>query len=189
AYEVMMAIADAGDSAIIRCAQNRRVDGPLATAHQAVRSQPVLCRTTVEVDRTAGLPQRLAWVIPLCLADDLEPGGGLGAGAAPRGRAGALVALDAGAGGDGGGGPGGGAEIHLPVADRGGPLVAQERLPGGGSALGDLGGIGEGRDGQCGGGGADRVVAGSGAGDPGGPRDAGLDQRRGGGLGVPLRQG
>jgi hypothetical protein len=62
AYEVMMAVEDAGDSAIIRCAQNRRVDDPLATAHEAVRSQPVLCRTTVAVDRKAGVPQRQAWV-------------------------------------------------------------------------------------------------------------------------------
>jgi hypothetical protein len=62
AYEVMMAVEDAGDSAIIRCAQNRRIDDPPATAHQAVRSQPVLCRTTVPVDRKAGVPQRLAWV-------------------------------------------------------------------------------------------------------------------------------
>jgi Transposase DNA-binding/Transposase Tn5 dimerisation domain len=62
AYEVMMAVEDAGDSAIIRCAQNRRIDDPLATAHRAVRSQGVLCRTTVPVDRKAGVPQRLAWV-------------------------------------------------------------------------------------------------------------------------------
>jgi Transposase DNA-binding/Transposase Tn5 dimerisation domain len=62
AYEVMMAVEDAGDSAIIRCAQNRRIDDPLATAHQAVRSRPVLCRTTVPVGRKAGVPQRLAWV-------------------------------------------------------------------------------------------------------------------------------
>jgi hypothetical protein len=62
AYEVMMAVADAGDSAIIRCAQDRRVDDPLATAHRAVRSRPVLCRTAVPVDRKAGAPQRLAWV-------------------------------------------------------------------------------------------------------------------------------
>jgi hypothetical protein len=62
AYEVMMAVEDAGDSAIIRCAQNRRIDDPLATAHQAVRSQPVLCRASVPVDRKAGMPQRLAWV-------------------------------------------------------------------------------------------------------------------------------
>ena len=62
AYEVMMAVEDAGDSAIIRCAQNRRVDDPLATAHEAVRNQPVLSRTTVAVDRKAGVPQRWAWV-------------------------------------------------------------------------------------------------------------------------------
>ena len=62
AYEVMMAVDDAGDSALIRWAQNRRVDDPLATAHAAVRNQPVLSRTTVAVDRKAGVPQRRAWV-------------------------------------------------------------------------------------------------------------------------------
>jgi transposase-like protein/transposase Tn5 family protein len=75
AYEVMMAVEDAGDSAIIRCAQNRRIDAPLATAHQAVRSQAVLCRTTVAVDRKAGVPQRQAWVelrsMPVTLVPDL----------------------------------------------------------------------------------------------------------------------
>ena len=34
AYEVMMTVADAGDSAIIRCAQNRKIDDPLAKAHE-----------------------------------------------------------------------------------------------------------------------------------------------------------
>ena len=29
AYEMMMTVADAGDSAIIRCAQNRKIDDPL----------------------------------------------------------------------------------------------------------------------------------------------------------------
>lgn len=62
AYEVMMAVEDAGDSAIIRCAQNRRVDDPLARAHEAVRDRPVLCRTSVPVDRKGGIPGRLAWV-------------------------------------------------------------------------------------------------------------------------------
>jgi Transposase DNA-binding/Transposase Tn5 dimerisation domain len=73
AYEVMMAVADAGDSAIIRCAQNRRVDAPLATAHEAVRSQPALCRTTVAVDRKAGIPQRSAWVEVRAMAVTLVP--------------------------------------------------------------------------------------------------------------------
>jgi hypothetical protein len=76
AYEVMMAVEDAGDSAIIRCAQNRRIDGPLAKAHEAVRSQPVLCATTVPVDRKQGVPQRLAAVevrsTSVALVPDLE---------------------------------------------------------------------------------------------------------------------
>jgi hypothetical protein len=73
AYEVMMAVEDAGDSAIIRCAQNRRVDAPLATAHEAVRSQPVLCRTPIEVDRKAGVPRRTAWVEVRSMAVTLVP--------------------------------------------------------------------------------------------------------------------
>jgi hypothetical protein len=73
AYEVMMAVEDAGDSAIIRCAQDRRVDAPLATAHEAVRSQPVLSRTPIEVDRKAGVPQRTAWVEVRSMAVILVP--------------------------------------------------------------------------------------------------------------------
>jgi Transposase DNA-binding/Transposase Tn5 dimerisation domain len=61
-YEVMMTVIDAGDSAIIRCAQNRRIDDPLAKAHEAVRSQPVLCRTEIVVSRKAGVPERYAQV-------------------------------------------------------------------------------------------------------------------------------
>jgi hypothetical protein len=76
AYEVMMAVEDAGDSAIIRCAQDRRVDPGtpgLARAHAAVHSQPVLCRTTVVVDRKAGVPQRLAWVELRSMSVTLRP--------------------------------------------------------------------------------------------------------------------
>ena len=47
AYEVMMTVADAGDSAIIRYTQTRKIDDPLAKAHEAVRSRPVLCRAIV----------------------------------------------------------------------------------------------------------------------------------------------
>jgi hypothetical protein len=75
-YDVMMTIVDTNDSAIIRCAQNRRVDGPLAKAHEAVRSQPVLCREWVEVSRKAGVPTRYAHVevrsMPVTLVPDLE---------------------------------------------------------------------------------------------------------------------
>lgn len=76
AYEVMMAVVDAGDSAIIRCAQNRRIDGPLAKGHEAVRSQPVLARTVVAVGRSSGVPQRHAQVevrsIRVILVPNLE---------------------------------------------------------------------------------------------------------------------
>jgi hypothetical protein len=75
-YEVMMTVVDAGDSAIIRCAQNRRIDDPLAKAHEAVRSQPVLCRQWIEVSRRAGVPTRYARVevrsMPVTLVPDLE---------------------------------------------------------------------------------------------------------------------
>jgi hypothetical protein len=62
AYEVLMTIVDAGDSAIIRCAQNRRIDDPLNRAHQAVRQQPVLYRQHIVVPRQPGVPQRWAQV-------------------------------------------------------------------------------------------------------------------------------
>jgi Transposase DNA-binding/Transposase Tn5 dimerisation domain len=76
AYEVMMAVEDAGDSAIIRCAQNRRIDDPLAKAHEVVRSQPVLQETTVRVGRKPGVPARDAVVevraVTVHLVPDLE---------------------------------------------------------------------------------------------------------------------
>lgn len=72
-YEVMMAVEDAGDSAIIRCAQNRKIDDPLVKAHEAVRSQPVLCAATVVVDRKGGVPQRHAVVQVRSLTVDLVP--------------------------------------------------------------------------------------------------------------------
>lgn len=76
AYEVMMAVVDAGDSAIIRCAQNRRIDGPLAKAHEAARGQPLLTRELLHVGRKAGVPERRAWVearsISVTLGPDLE---------------------------------------------------------------------------------------------------------------------
>lgn len=73
AYEVMMAVVDAGDSAVIRCAQNRRVDGPLTRAHEAVRSQPVLTREVLTVRRKAGVPERPAWVDVRSKRVALEP--------------------------------------------------------------------------------------------------------------------
>ncbi len=76
AYEVMMTIVDHGDSAIIRCAQNRRIDDPLGKAHEAVRSQSVLCRATIQVPRKTGIPERYAQVevrsMCVTLVPDLE---------------------------------------------------------------------------------------------------------------------
>jgi hypothetical protein len=73
AYEVMMAVVDAGDGAIIRCAQNRRIDGPLAKAHEAVRSQPVLCAAAVPVERKPGVPARRAVVQVRSMSVNLTP--------------------------------------------------------------------------------------------------------------------
>jgi hypothetical protein len=73
AYEVMMAVEDTGDSAIIRCAQNRRIDDPLAKACEAVRSQSVLGVTTVLVKSKKGVPQRLAVVVVRATSVDLVP--------------------------------------------------------------------------------------------------------------------
>ena len=76
AYEVMMTIVDAGDSAIIRCAQNRRIDDALTKAHEAVRNQPVLCRKEILVPRKTGVPERHAQVevrsMQVILVPDLE---------------------------------------------------------------------------------------------------------------------
>jgi hypothetical protein len=76
AYEVMMTVVDAGDSAIIRCAQNRRVDDPLAKAHEAVRSRPVLGWAEIRVPRKGQAAERRARVeirsLPAVLTPDLE---------------------------------------------------------------------------------------------------------------------
>jgi Transposase DNA-binding/Transposase Tn5 dimerisation domain len=76
AYEVMMTIVDAGDSAIIRCAQNRRINDPLNKAHEAVRSQPILCRQEILVPRKTGVAERYATVevrsMPVTLVPDIE---------------------------------------------------------------------------------------------------------------------
>ena len=187
-YEVMMTVVDSGDSAIIRCAQDRRIDDPLARAHAAVRSRPALCREWIEVSRKAGVPARYARVevrsMRVKLLPDLEKypharpmTWNLVEVWEPRRRPGpsrCIGCSGARAGDDCGRSAGGGAEIYLPVADRGDPLDAEERLRGGGTAVEDVGRTGEGRDGECGGGGANRVVAGSGARDARGAGAAGL---------------
>jgi hypothetical protein len=61
-FDVMLAIDDAADSAIIRCAQNRRVQGPLGLAHDAVRAQPLLGIAWVDVPNRPGQSARRAEV-------------------------------------------------------------------------------------------------------------------------------
>lgn len=72
-YEVLMAIDECGDSAIIRSAQNRRVDDPLSTAHTAVRSQPIQAHATVPVNRQGRQPGRIATVESRSLTAILLP--------------------------------------------------------------------------------------------------------------------
>jgi hypothetical protein len=75
-YEVLQWIDDVGDSAIIRCVQDRRVAGPCGTAHPAVRDQPSLGRVWLTVPRTAGRAARQAVVelrsLPCSLRPDRE---------------------------------------------------------------------------------------------------------------------
>lgn len=72
-FDVMLAVDDAGDSAIIRCAQNRKVEGPLGKAHEAVRAQPLLGLRFIDVPRGPGKPGRRAEVEVRALAATLVP--------------------------------------------------------------------------------------------------------------------
>jgi hypothetical protein len=72
-YEVLQWVEDVGDSAIIRCVQNRRVDAPLRLAHAAVRAQPVLGRVIIPVPRSHGKPGRSATVEMRALTTTLRP--------------------------------------------------------------------------------------------------------------------
>jgi len=72
-YEVLQWVEDVGDSAIIRCVQNRRVEAPLRLAHAAVRAQPVLGRVMIPVPRSHGKPGRTATVEMRALTTTLRP--------------------------------------------------------------------------------------------------------------------
>lgn len=72
-YDVLQWIDEIGDSAIIRCVQNRRVEELLGTAHAAVRAQPLLGRPTVAVPRAHGRPARAATVELRVLETTLLP--------------------------------------------------------------------------------------------------------------------
>jgi hypothetical protein len=72
-YEVLQWVEEVGDSAIIRCVQNRRVDEPLRLAHGAVRAQPALGRVAITVPRSHGQPARTALVEMRALTTTLRP--------------------------------------------------------------------------------------------------------------------
>src|SRR5882762_6321415 len=72
-YEVLQWVEAVGDSASIRCVQNRRVEDPLRLAHAAVRAQPVLGRVTIPVPRSHGKPARTATVEMRALTTTLRP--------------------------------------------------------------------------------------------------------------------
>jgi hypothetical protein len=59
-WDVLQWIDECGDSAILRCAQNRCVEEPLQRAHQAVRAQPVLFEHSLTIPARPGRPQRQA---------------------------------------------------------------------------------------------------------------------------------
>jgi hypothetical protein len=64
-YEVLADIVAAGEGAVIRCNQNRRVelaDGRIDSAHHAVRASPLLIRRTIDVPRKHKQPKRKATV-------------------------------------------------------------------------------------------------------------------------------
>ena len=67
AYEVMMTVEDAGDSAIIRCAQNRRDRRPAGDGARRRCGASRCCAGPRAVNRKAGVPQRLAgWKCGRC---------------------------------------------------------------------------------------------------------------------------
>lgn len=72
-YDVMPWIDDQGDSAIIRCAQDRRVGPPLRAAHAAVRDRPALDRRQMHVPRSQGRADRDAWLEVRVLSAELTP--------------------------------------------------------------------------------------------------------------------
>lgn len=72
-YEVLQWVEEVGDSAIIRCGHNRRVEDPLRLAHAAVRAQPVLGSGTITVPRSHGKPARTATVEMRALTTTRRP--------------------------------------------------------------------------------------------------------------------
>lgn len=71
--DVLQWVAELGDGAIIRCAQDRRVEQPLRTAHAAVRDRPALDARSMTVPRSHGRAAREARVEVRVLEVELKP--------------------------------------------------------------------------------------------------------------------
>ena len=75
-WDVLQALDDLGDGAIIRCAQDRRVAGPLGRAHAAIRDRRALECRVMAVPRSHGRAAREARVevrtLRVALVPDLE---------------------------------------------------------------------------------------------------------------------
>lgn len=61
-HEVFQEIDGSGDGAVIRCVQNREIEGEIARAHAAVRSAPLLGTHTIDVPKGPKQPARQAVV-------------------------------------------------------------------------------------------------------------------------------
>ena len=72
-YEVLQAIDDAGESGIIRAAQDRCLDAAPGRAYAAVRAQPVLACTPLPLPAAPGRSARTAVVELRCLPATLVP--------------------------------------------------------------------------------------------------------------------
>jgi hypothetical protein len=72
-YDVMLTIDDLDDRAIIRCAQDRRLEHSLQTAHAAVRAQPIMDRKWLKIPRSHGCANREAYVEVRVLSATLMP--------------------------------------------------------------------------------------------------------------------
>ena len=59
-HEVLQRITDSPHGAVIRCAQNRSVDGPIGKAHQAVAAAPLIGIDRVDVPANHGQKRRQA---------------------------------------------------------------------------------------------------------------------------------
>lgn len=59
-HDVLEFLADSRDGGIIRCSSNRRINGPIGYAHDAVTAAPLLGPTTFEVPAQAGSKARKA---------------------------------------------------------------------------------------------------------------------------------